>query len=67
MAYERVFTEEDIKALQKALEDAKAARKEIERAKRAGIDVSDQEARLNEYERQLKNIYRVYVQEPKAR
>lgn len=57
---EEILTAEDRRNIEKALEEARRLRREIERAKRAGIDVTDLEARLNEAETLLRNIKRVY-------
>lgn len=56
-----VFTDEDKQMVLEALETAKVLRQEIARAKRAGLDVTDLEQELNEYEQKLRGIERVYV------
>lgn len=56
-----VLTSEDKKMIEQGLELAKTLRAEIARARRAGLDVSELEARLTEAETQLKKIHQVYV------
>jgi C4-type Zn-finger protein len=56
-----ILTAEEKKAIQKALADVDILRAEIQKAKRAGIDVSDLEAKLREAELALKNIAKVYL------
>lgn len=56
-----VLTAEDRKAIEKALKDAELLKAELQRARRAGIDVSELEAKLREAELALKNIAKVYL------
>lgn len=56
-----ILSEEEKKAIEKALKDAEIVRAEIAKAKRAGIDVSSLEARLHEAELALQNLKRVYL------
>jgi C4-type Zn-finger protein len=57
---DELLTREEREQLLEALEVAKALRSELARAKRAGIDVTELEARLNEAEQSLKKIKQVY-------
>lgn len=61
MVSEEILSQEDVKMVKDALEQVKRAREELSRAKRAGLDVSDLEARLNEAESQLRKIHQVYI------
>lgn len=61
-----VLTREDKEAILKALADAEVLRKELAKAKRAGIDVSELEARLSEAVLTLSNIKRVYITPTKS-
>jgi C4-type Zn-finger protein len=58
---DELLTREEREQLLEALEVAKALRSELARAKRAGIDVTELEARLNEAEQSLKKIKQVYL------
>lgn len=56
-----ILSPEDKKAIEKAMKDCDLLRAELARAKRAGIDVTDLEAKLREAELALKNIAKVYL------
>lgn len=55
------LTPEQIDQIEQARKLIPQVRKEIQRAKLAGLDMSVQEANLNEKEQQLDKLYRVYV------
>lgn len=55
------LTPEQIASLEQARKLIPKVREQIRRAKLAGIDMSAQEAELNNTETQLDRLYRVYV------
>lgn len=61
MTTESILSAEDVKLVNDALAQVKVAREELNRARRAGLDVADLEARLNEAETQLRKIHQVYI------
>jgi len=54
------LTEEHLSQIEDALKALSDARTQIDQAKRAGIDVSDAEKDVNEYETRLRAIKNVY-------
>jgi hypothetical protein len=55
------LTDEQIAQIEQARKMIPQVRKQIQRAKLAGIDMTAQEADLNNTEAQLDKLYRVYV------
>lgn len=56
-----VLSKEDKENILAALKDVETLRKELQKAKRAGIDVSELEAKLREAELALTNLRKVYI------
>ena len=55
------LTDEQIAQLEQARKLIPVVRKQIQRAKLAGLDMTSQEADLNNTEAQIDKLYRVYV------
>ncbi len=56
----QILNEQDKARIEEALKNIETAKEEIKRAKAAGIDVSEEEAKLLDAEKRLKAIYKVY-------